>query len=310
MIYHGVGENNSSPQSYADMRGSMGTARRRLPSLSSERATAPRAHLKAERPGPLFVGSLGKGLRVLSAFLDGEAHLSLSDIREMTRLDKSAAQRFAYTLTTLGYLHKDPNTRRYSLSAKMLDWSVAYMRSDHLIQVAGPHLVNLHEETRQAVNLSRLVDTDVIYVIRIPARRARLLSPIVGERVPAFCTASGRAILSRRSDEEITAILDRSHLAPFTHRTICDRKTILSRIAAAREVGYTIAEEECLPGELTIAAPIVNAEGISVGGINMSMTTRDWTPERMRAELAPALLRTVTALSNLQGSRAAAAALA
>jgi DNA-binding IclR family transcriptional regulator len=269
-----------------------------------------RAQAAAEHRGPLFVGSLEKGLRVLSAFLGGEAHLSLSDIREITGLDKSAAQRFAYTLTALGYLYKDPSTRRYTLSAKMLDWSVAYMQSDHLIQVAGPHLVNLHEETRQAVNLSRLVDTDVIYVIRIPARRARLLSPIVGERVPAFCTASGRAILSRRSDEEIAAILDRSQLTPFTHRTICDRKVILARIAAAREVGYTIAEEECLPGELTIAAPIVNAEGRSVGGVNMSMTTRDWTPERMRAELAPVLLQTVAALSNLQGSRAAVPALA
>jgi len=127
----------------------------------------------------------------------------------------------------------------------------------------------------------------------------------VGERVPAFCTASGRAILSRRSDEEVAAILDRSQLVPFTHRTICDRQKIMARIAAARDVGYTIAEEECLPGELTIAAPIVNAEGRSVGGVNMSMTTRDWTPERMRAELAPVLLQTVAALSNLQGSRVA-----
>jgi IclR family pca regulon transcriptional regulator len=288
----------------------MGTARRRLQPLPLAREMPLRAQAGAEQRGPLFVGSLEKGLRVLSAFLGGEAHLSLSDIREITKLDKSAAQRFAYTLTALGYLHKDPSTRRYTLSAKMLDWSVAYMQSDHLIQVAGPHLVNLHEETRQAVNLSRLVDTDVIYVIRIPARRARLLSPIVGERVPAFCTASGRAILSRRSDEEVAAILDRSELVRFTHRTICDRKAILTRIAAAREVGYTIAEEECLPGELTIAAPIVNAEGRSVGGVNMSMTTRDWTPERMRAELAPVLLQTVAALSNLQGSRVAVPALA
>ena len=80
---------------------------------------------------------------------------------------------------------------------------------------------------------------------------------------------------------------------------------ILACIAAARKVGYTIAEEECLPGELTIAAPILNAEGRSIAGLNMSMTTRDWTPDRMRAELAPALLRTVAALSTLQGHRAA-----
>jgi DNA-binding IclR family transcriptional regulator len=249
----------------------------------------------------LFVGSLEKGLRVLEAFLTEGPDLGLIDICRVTGLDKSAAQRFTNTLAQLGYLDKDPRTRRYQPSVKMLDWSVAYVRSDRLIQLAGPHLVDLHEETRQAVNLSRLVDTDVIYIVRIPARPARLMSPVVGERVPAFCTASGRAILSGRSDAEVAAVLDRTRLEPFTERTICDRVTILSRIAAARQAGYTIAEEECLPGELTIAAPILDAEGRSAGAINMSMTTRDWTPERMVRELAPILLRSAAQLSAAWG---------
>ena len=288
----------------------MGTARSRVVQVDVRHASGRRRSEAAESTGrgdALFVGSMEKGLRVLGAFLTGESHLGLSDICRLTGLDKSAAQRFAHTLTVLGYLEKDQRTRRYHPSVRMLDWSVAYMRSDPLIQIAGPHLVNLHDETRQAVNLSRLIDTDVSYVIRIPARRARLLSPIVGERVPAFCTASGRAILSGRPDDEVAAILDRSQLLPFTERTICDRAEIFARIAAARRLGYTIAEEECLPGELTIAAPILSADGRSVGGLNMSMTTRDWTPERMRTELAPPLLRTVTILSNLQGYRGSSA---
>src|SRR5690242_6374036 len=174
----------------------------------------------------LFVGSLEKGLRVLNAFLPDGTDLGLSDICRITGLDKSAVQRFTNTLAQLGYLEKDPRTRRYKCSVKTLDWSVAYVRSDRLIQVAGPHLVDLHEETRHAVNLSRLVETDVIYVVRIPARRARLLSPIVGERVPAFCTASGRAILSGRSADEIAAFLDRAPRVPFTERTVCDRDAV------------------------------------------------------------------------------------
>jgi DNA-binding IclR family transcriptional regulator len=238
-------------------------------------------------------------MKILDCFTAGETALSLTEICRLAQFDKSTAQRFTHTLMKLGYLDKDDRTKRYSPSARMLDWSVAYMRSDRLIQAAGPYLVNLHEETRQAVNLSRLIATDVMYVVRIPARRARLLSPIVGERVPAFCTASGRAILSRRPDAEVTEILDRSILTPFTTRTICSRTTILQRVAEARQTGYAIAEEECLPGELTIAAPIVNAEGRSIGGVNMSMTTRDWTIERMRDELAPVLLRTAAALSSL-----------
>jgi IclR family pca regulon transcriptional regulator len=278
----------------------MGSARQRPKDLSPPAAAPPaRASHATRQTDPLFVGSLEKGMKILDCFTAGETALSLTEICRLTQFDKSAAQRFTHTLMKLGYLDKDDRTKRYSPSARMLDWSVAYMRSDRLIQSAGPYLVNLHEETRQAVNLSRLIATDVMYVVRIPARRARLLSPIVGERVPAFCTASGRAILSRRSDEEVADLLDRSTLVPFTARTICDRATIIARIAEARQTGYAIAEEECLPGELTIAAPILNAEGRSIGGVNMSLTTRDWTVERMRDELAPVLLRTAAALSSL-----------
>lgn len=278
----------------------MGSARQRQKDLPPSAVTAPAlAFDPARKADPLFVGSLEKGLKILGCFTGGETDLSLTEICRLAQLDKSAAQRFTHTLLRLGYLQKDERTKRYAPSARVLDWSVAYMRSDRLIQSAGPYLVNLHEETRQAVNLSRLIATDVIYVVRIPARRARLLSPIVGERVPAFCTASGRAILSGRPDEEVADLLDRSTLVPFTARTICDRAMILARIAEVRQTGYAIAEEECLPGELTIAAPILNAEGRSIGGVNMSMTTRDWTVERMRSELAPILLRTAAALSNL-----------
>lgn len=278
----------------------MGSARQRPKDLSPPAVAAPTLISASTRKAdPLFVGSLEKGLKILDCYTGGETALSLTEICRLAQLDKSAAQRFTHTLMKLGYLEKDERTKRYSPSARVLDWSVAYMRSDRLIQSAGPYLVNLHEETRQAVNLSRLIATDVMYVVRIPARRARLLSPIVGERVPAFCTASGRAILSGRSDEEVGDLLDRSILVPFTAHTICDRATILERIAEARLTGYAIAEEECLPGELTIAAPILNAEGRSIGGVNMSMTTRDWTVERMRGELAPILLRTAAALSSL-----------
>ena len=73
----------------------------------------------------------------MNAFLTDGMDLGLSDICRVTGLDKSAVQRFTNTLTQLGYLEKDPRTRRYKHAVKMLDWSVACVRSDRLIQIAG-----------------------------------------------------------------------------------------------------------------------------------------------------------------------------
>ena len=71
-----------------------------------------------KRPDTLFVSSVEKGFAVLYAFRTGQRELglrdlSLSQISEISGLDKSASQRFTNTLVKLGYLEKDQRTRRY-----------------------------------------------------------------------------------------------------------------------------------------------------------------------------------------------------
>src|SRR5262245_40911970 len=85
---------------------------------------------EAARPADaLFIASLEKALRVLYAFRDRPRSLSLTDIAAATGLGMSAAQRFVHTWQTLGYLRKDPRSRRYALAPKLLDFSFMYQRA-------------------------------------------------------------------------------------------------------------------------------------------------------------------------------------
>ena len=63
----------------------------------------------------LYVGSVGKAFRVLDCFKGAAGDLSLTEIMERSGLDKSAAQRYAYTLSAEGYLQQNSQTRRYRL---------------------------------------------------------------------------------------------------------------------------------------------------------------------------------------------------
>src|SRR5579871_5660678 len=80
-----------------------------LPAMS-ERGSRTRAGMRggkaATEPG-WFVSSVEKAFQILRAFEARERSLSLTEISELTGLDKSTAQRFTYTLAALGYLHKD-----------------------------------------------------------------------------------------------------------------------------------------------------------------------------------------------------------
>src|SRR3954470_8209118 len=72
---------------------------------------------------PLFVQSVEKAMKVLTAFDGSKRQLSLSEIAVLAELDNSAAQRFTYTLSMLGYLVKDATTRKYELSVRLLDFT-------------------------------------------------------------------------------------------------------------------------------------------------------------------------------------------
>src|SRR5258707_13531065 len=80
-----------------------------------------------------FVSSVEKAFQILPAFESRERTLSLTEIAETTGLDKSSVQRFTYTLAALGYLKKDKQARRYTISPKILSLGMIYLRTDSLV---------------------------------------------------------------------------------------------------------------------------------------------------------------------------------
>jgi DNA-binding IclR family transcriptional regulator len=236
---------------------------------------------------PLYVQSLEKGFAVLHAVAQSPQPSSLTEIIERTGLEKSAAQRFTHSLVALGYLKKDEGTRRYSLAIRLLDFTFSYLRSSALVAAAMPHLADASELCRETINLIIPDGLDIIYAVRIPVRRTVLLATLVGRRRPLHFTSGGRAIMSRLSDGEINAILDVIPKRGITAKTITDRQSNFDLIMEARRVGYSIAAEEALIGEIGVSAPIVTETGRPLAAVHSSVSTATWTVERVRDELAP-----------------------
>jgi len=159
------------------------------------------------RRDPLFVASLAKGFRVLRAFDEDHASLGLGEIASLTGLDKSAAQRFSHTLHRLGYLEKDPTTRRFRPARRLMEMAFSYQRHNRLAEVAMPRLIETGRAHRITINLAEPDGADIIYTIRIPHQEAPYIATVPGRRVPAFATSSGRAMMAYMPDDEVDAIL-------------------------------------------------------------------------------------------------------
>ncbi len=246
---------------------------------------------------PLYVNSVEKGMRVLMAFDGQQRQLSLSQIAALTGFDLSAAQRFTYTLTVLGYLNKDEESRKYELSPKLLDFAYHYLSSSELVTRATPYLQQLSQETEETTNLTILDGTDVVFVQRIVSRHVLNPTVVTGTRIPAYCTASGLALLSTMSDEEVDVILGASELRQHTPFTVVDPKKIKLRLATFREQGYAHIKEEYFLGDVSTAAAVKDARGRGIGAVNVAVTKARWGADSDESRYANLVMSAARAIS-------------
>lgn len=245
----------------------------------------------------LYVQSVEKAMKVLTAFDGTKRQLTLSEIAALTGFDVSTAQRFTYTLTVLGYLSKDAERKTYELSPRLLDFTYHYLTSSELVSRAAPYLQQLGAETEEATNLTVLDDTDIVFVLRIVSRNVFNANVIVGSRLPAYCTAPGLAILSTLPEAQVDDILSRTHLVAHTPSTVTSVKKIKERLAVIRRTGYAHTEDEYFMGDISTAAPIRGSHGRGIGAVNIAVARPRWNAERDERRFADLVISTASAIS-------------
>lgn len=250
-----------------------------------------------ESRSPLFVNSVEKAMRVLTAFDGAKPRLTLSQIAAITEMDMSSTQRFTYTLARLGYLRKNEESKTYELAPKLVDFTYHYLASNELVSRATPYVMQLSRETEEATNVTVLDGVDILFVLRVVSRHVLTPNVIVGTRLPAYCTASGLAMLAHLPDEEVTEILKRSNLVQHTPHTIAAPKAIKDRLQKIRSQGYAHSEEEYFLGDISTAAAIVNASGRAIGAINVAVAKPRWKGQKDEARISGLVIAAAAAIS-------------
>jgi IclR family pca regulon transcriptional regulator len=222
--------------------------------------------------------------------------LSVSDVAELVGITRTAARRFILTLEYLGYLSFDANG--YSLRPAVLEVGDSYLLSHKLLSVAHPHLASLVEEVGETASLTVLHQGRVIYIDRVHADRVLTVNIIIGTSLPAYATATGRVLLSGLTDEVLDEYLESLVPESLTDNTAIDREEIRKRISAAREHGWSLADQELTEGLRSIAVPVRDADGGIVAAVNVSAHATRVSAESLRATVLPRLLTAAAAIGN------------
>src|ERR687888_216093 len=105
--------------------------------------------------------SLERGLAILSSFSSARPLLGVSELSRDVGLSRSTTHRYVATLTALGYLQQDAETKKYRLGPRVLDLGFSAINSMELREISLPHLQQLSDETGHTVNMAILDETDI-----------------------------------------------------------------------------------------------------------------------------------------------------
>ncbi|SCG78036.1 IclR family transcriptional regulator [Micromonospora inositola] len=237
-----------------------------MPDQADRMAPAPYGTRVDDRAEPL--GSVEKALIVLDAFRTGYPVIGLSEIARRTGLAKTTALRLLTSLEESGYLKRVGTQYRLDWRVLELGRGAMHCEPGGLRDIALPYLSELHVESGSTVNLAVLDGPDVLYLIRIHRGGSMKLPGGIGARVPATCTALGKAILAFRPAETVQTVVANG-MSALTKHSLTTPGLLAAQLARVREEGLAFEREESAVGVVCIAAPILH-RGTAVAAISVS----------------------------------------
>jgi IclR family pca regulon transcriptional regulator len=239
---------------------------------------------------------LERGLAVIQSFSHEAPAMTLSEVARRTDISRATARRILLTLEALGFVRSDG--REFSLSPRVLSLGWSYLSSLNLWEVAQPFMQDLSAATQETCSACTLDLPDIVFVARVPApRRILMMSLGVGSRLPAYATAMGRVLLAGLSDAEVAEHLAATALEPLTHRTVVEPARLRRIVAAVREQGFSLVDEELELGLRSLSVPLRGPDGRPVAALNLCAAAARVSVDEMLVRYLPAMRSTADTIS-------------
>lgn len=238
---------------------------------------------------------------ILSIFEHSSAEaLTAGQISVRSGIPRSSVHRILQQLVSARWLmrHEDG----YALGLRMFEIGSLVAHRSRITCAARPFTHELAERTGQVVHLAVLDQQDVVYLDKVGGAFADTLPSRVGGRLPAHCTAVGKAVLAYSPLATVSEYFA-TGLRRRTEASLATPSALEAAIVSIRNSGYATDRDEAVPGVACVAAPIRNFDevvaAVSVCGPRDQMRAKDLPPLVMwtAAEISRSLMRVASPLA-------------
>jgi len=254
------------------------------------------------------VRAVDRALDILLCFTREEPTRSLTQIAEAVHMSKTTVYRLLTTLESKRFINRDKHSGLYRLGFRFIEMSALVLRDVDLPRWAQPYLKQLSSRYGETVDLSVMDGSHVMYLEVIESSQRVKLAAAVGQRLPAYFTASGKALLAFMQEDQTRKILSENR----TERGNGFKLSVPEMAEELREIsarGYAISEQEYEEHINAVAAPIFDADHRAIASIAIVGPSFRLPKDRL-PELGEAIREMTAVISQEVGATALSAIIA
>lgn len=246
------------------------------------------------------IRAVERALDVLECFSIKTPELSMTQIAERIGINKSTVHRLLATLERKRFVERDPVSGTYRAGIHLLQLAYLAMETNDLRRIAEPFMRSLWELHRETTDLAVFDGNHIVFISVLESPQRLKLAAAVGQRLPAFCTSSGKAILAYMPEESVRHILEHD-LQQYTEFTRVTPEQILEDLRVCREQGFAVSVQEYEDGINAVGAPVIGRKGTPIASVSVAGPANRLTREKM-LEIGPSVRATADEISHEIGT--------
>lgn len=202
-----------------------------------------------------------RALLILEMLGQSSTPMSATEIGRAIGVPKQTTHRLCRKLAEEGFLqHADgrgqfrPDRRARTLGSGLLHTSVQHLARRQVLQW-------LAEQVGETVSFAIPDDRGMSYQDRVETQWPFRIDFPIGNVVPFYCTASGKAFLASLPRQERRRLVNVMQLTRHTPKTLTDPEALLEELQVISRRGYTIDTGEYYENMVAISVPVRDDQG-------------------------------------------------